>query len=106
MTQQNRERDSGKRGSDRKQSFGSSNMIWTLIAVAVAGLFAASLFGGSQEVQLSYSDLERLIRAAGERQDPSDPPGSSRSSPARRLTARRWSPDSARLTRSSSGPSK
>ena len=74
MTQKNKERDSGKRGSDRKQSFGGSNLIWTLIAVAVAGLFAASLFGGSQEVQLSYSDLERLIRAAGERQDPSDPP--------------------------------
>jgi len=65
MTQKNKDRDLGKRGGDRKQSFGGSNLIWTLIAVAVAGLFAASLFGGSQEVQLSYSDLERLIRAAG-----------------------------------------
>ncbi|NDH95343.1 MAG: hypothetical protein EBZ13_12605, partial [Planctomycetia bacterium] len=74
MTQKNKDRDLGKRGGDRKQSFGGSNLIWTLIAVAVAGLFAASLFGGSQEVQLSYSDLERLIRAAGERQDPSGPP--------------------------------
>ena len=48
MSQKNSERDSGKRGSDKKQSFGNSNLIWTLIAVAVAGLFAASLFGGSQ----------------------------------------------------------
>lgn len=69
MTQQLKDRDSGKRSGDSKQSFGGSNLIWSLIAVAVAGLFAASLFGSGQKVTLSYTDLERLIRAAGEQQD-------------------------------------
>jgi len=74
MTQQHKDRDPGKRGGDSKQSFGGSNLIWSLIAVAVAGLFAASLFGSGQEVALSYTDLERLIRAAGEQHDRAAPP--------------------------------
>ena len=74
MTHQPKDRDPGKRGNDRKQAFGGSNLIWSLIAVAVAGLFAASLFGSGQEVALSYTDLERLIRAAGEQQDQAAPP--------------------------------
>lgn len=73
MTQQHKDRDPGKRGGDSKQSFGGSNLIWSLIAVAVAGLFAASLFGSGQEVALSYTDLERLIRAAGEQHDRAAP---------------------------------
>ena len=67
MNQKNIEKDPGRRSSDRKQAFGGSNLVWSLIAVAVAGLFAASLFSTGQKVQLSYTDLERLIRAAGEK---------------------------------------
>ena len=44
MNQQNNDKDPGRRSGDRKQVFGGSNLIWSLIAVAVAGLFAASLF--------------------------------------------------------------
>ena len=74
MNQKNNEKDPGRRSGDRKQAFGGSNLIWSLIAVAVAGLFAASLFSTGQEVQLSYTDLERLIRAAGEEEDQSGSP--------------------------------
>ena len=74
MNQKNNEKDPGRRSGDRKQAFGGSNLIWSLIAVAVAGLFAASLFSNGQEVQLSYTDLERLIRVAGEEKDPSGSP--------------------------------
>ena len=35
------------------------------MAAGVAGLFALSLLGASPEIELSYSDLEKLIRAAG-----------------------------------------
>ena len=69
MNQKNNEKDPGRRSGDRKQAFGGSNLIWSLIAVAVAGLFAASLFSNGQEVRLSYTDLERLIRVAGEEKD-------------------------------------
>ena len=44
---------------------GGSNLVWSLIAAAVAGLFALSLLGTTPEVELSYSDLEKLIRATG-----------------------------------------
>ena len=74
MNQQNNEKDPGRRSGDRKQVFGGSNLIWSLIAVAVAGLFAASLFSNGQEVRLSYTDLERLIRVAGEEKDQSGSP--------------------------------
>ena len=74
MNQKNNEKDPGRRSGDRKQAFGGSNLIWSLIAVAVAGLFAASLFSNGQEVQLSYTDLERLIRVAGEEKNPSGSP--------------------------------
>jgi cell division protease FtsH len=56
---------SGKRGGDRRSSMGGSNLVWSLIAAAVAGLFALSLLGTTPEVELSYSDLEKLIRATG-----------------------------------------
>ena len=74
MNQKNIEKDPGRRSGDRKQAFGGSNLIWSLIAVAVAGLFAASLFSNGQEVRLSYTDLERLIRVAGEEKDQSGSP--------------------------------
>lgn len=74
MNQKNIEKDPGRRSSDRKQAFGGSNLVWSLIAVAVAGLFAASLFSTGQKVQLSYTDLERLIRAASEEEDQAGSP--------------------------------
>ena len=58
-------RDFPKRQADRKNSFGGANMVWSLIAVGVAGLFAMSLLATVPELSLSYSDLEHLIRAAG-----------------------------------------
>jgi len=51
------------RSADRKG--GNANLIWYLIAAGVAGLFVMSLLTGSGEVDISYSDLERLIRASG-----------------------------------------
>jgi len=54
-----------KRSSERRPAFGGSNLVWSLIAVAVAGLFALSLVNANPEIELSYSDLERLIRASG-----------------------------------------
>ena len=45
---------------------GGSNLVWSLIAVGVSGLFAMSLIGATAELELSYSDLEKLIRASGQ----------------------------------------
>ncbi|MFM8634988.1 MAG: ATP-dependent zinc metalloprotease FtsH [Planctomycetia bacterium] len=56
---------SGKRGTERRTPMGGSNLVWSLIAAAVAGLFAMSLLGTTPEVELSYSDLEKLIRVTG-----------------------------------------
>ena len=56
-----------KRQSDRKSPWGGSNLVWSLIAVGVAGLFAMSLVATPPEIELSYSDLEKLIRAADAR---------------------------------------
>ena len=55
----------GKRSADRRPGMGGSNLLWSLIAAGVAGLFAMSLISATPEVELSYSDLERLIRATG-----------------------------------------
>jgi len=60
-----KKRDSLKRSSERRPALGGSNLIWSLIAAGVAGLFAMSLIGVTPEIELSYSDLERLIQAAG-----------------------------------------
>jgi len=59
-----RKREPAKRPADRKPALGG-NLVWSLIAAAAASLFALSLIGSTPEVELSYSDLERLIRAAG-----------------------------------------
>ena len=56
-----------KRPADRKTPWGGANLVWSLIAVGVAGLFAMSLLAMPPELELSYSDLERLIRASGSR---------------------------------------
>jgi len=54
-----------KRQSDRKSPFGGTNLALSLLALAVAGLFAMSLLATQPELVLSYSDLEKLIRASG-----------------------------------------
>ncbi len=54
-----------KRSADRRPPLGGSNVVWSLIAVGVAGLFALSLLTANPEVELAYSDLEQLIRASG-----------------------------------------
>ena len=56
-----------KRQADRKMPWGGSNLVWSMIAVGVAGLFAMSLLTTTPELELSYSDLEKLIRASGQR---------------------------------------
>ena len=56
-----------KRSADRRPPLGGSNVIWSLIAVGVAGLFALSLLNANPEIELSYSDLERLIQASGQK---------------------------------------
>ena len=58
--------DPPKRPSDRRPSWAGPNLIWSLIAAAVAGLFAMSLINVTPDIEVSYSDLEKLIRAAGQ----------------------------------------
>ena len=62
-----KKRDTTKRPADRRQTFGGSNLLWSLIAAGVAGLFAMSLIGITPDVELSYSDLDKLIQASGEK---------------------------------------
>jgi cell division protease FtsH len=63
-----KKRESARRPADRKPAMGgSSNLLWSLIAAGVAGLFAMSLIGTPTEIELSYSDLERLIQSADRR---------------------------------------
>ena len=63
-----------KRSAERRPPLGGSNLVWSLIAVGVAGLFALSLVNANPEVELSYSDLERLIRASGRTEAAAPPP--------------------------------
>ena len=58
-------RDLSKRPLDRKPLGG--NLVWSLVAAGVASLFALSLVTTTPELQLSYTDLEKLIVAT--RQD-------------------------------------
>jgi len=58
--------DPAKRPSDRRPSWAGPNLIWSLIAAAVAGLFAMSLISVTPDIEVSYSDLEKLIHAAGQ----------------------------------------
>jgi cell division protease FtsH len=60
-----KKRDSAKRPAERRPNMGGSNLLWSLIAAGVAGLFAMSLIGVTPDIELSYSDLEKLIQAAG-----------------------------------------
>ncbi|MFM7250782.1 MAG: ATP-dependent zinc metalloprotease FtsH [Planctomycetaceae bacterium] len=67
-----KKRDLPKRQADRKSPFGGANLVLSLVAIAVAGLFAMSLLATQPELELSYSDLETLIRASGPRGGPRD----------------------------------
>jgi cell division protease FtsH len=58
-----KKRDLPRRPADRKPALGG-NLAWSLVAAGVASLFAVSLIGSSPELEISYSDLEKLIRAA------------------------------------------
>jgi len=60
-----KKKDAPRRGGDRKTA-GGGNLVWSLIAAGAIALFALSLVGTAPELELSYSDLERLIQAAGE----------------------------------------
>jgi cell division protease FtsH len=61
-------RETPKRPGDRRPALGG-NLVWSLIAAGAASLFALSLIGTTPDLELPYSDLERLIMAA-------DAPGS------------------------------
>ena len=63
-------RDIPKRAADRRPPLGGPNLLWSLIAAGVAGLFAMSLVSTTPEVEISYSDLERLIRLSGTQAGP------------------------------------
>jgi cell division protease FtsH len=58
-----KKRDQARRPPERKPALGG-NLVWSLLAVGVASLFAISLIGTTPELRISYSDLQRLIRAA------------------------------------------
>ncbi|MFM8283995.1 MAG: hypothetical protein ACKOCW_10625, partial [Planctomycetaceae bacterium] len=61
-----KKRDIPRRQVDRRSPWNNGNLLWSLIAVGVAGLFALSLLGTVPELELPYSDLVRLIRASGD----------------------------------------
>ncbi len=56
-------RETPKRPGDRRPALGG-NLVWSLIAAGAASLFALSLIGTTPDLELPYSDLERLIVAA------------------------------------------
>jgi cell division protease FtsH len=57
-----KKRDPSRRPTDRKPTLGG-NLVWSLMAVGVASLFAISLIGTTPELRISYTDLQRLVRA-------------------------------------------
>jgi cell division protease FtsH len=77
-----KKRDSAKRPAERRPNMGGSNLLWSLIAAGVAGLFAMSLIGVTPEIELSYSDLERLIQASGKQASGKQASGKQASGPA------------------------
>ena len=56
-------RETPRRQGDRRPTVGG-NVLWSLVAAGAASLFALSLLGTSPDLELSYSDLERLVVAA------------------------------------------
>jgi len=60
-----KKRDVSKRPPERRSGVGG-NLVWSLVAAGAASLFALSLIGTAPYVELSYSDLVRLIVAADE----------------------------------------
>ena len=76
-----KKRDTTKRPADRRTNMGGSNLLWSLIAAGVAGLFAMSLISATPEIELSYSDLEKLIQASGKQASGKQAPSFSASGP-------------------------
>jgi cell division protease FtsH len=70
-----KKRDVPKRPPDRRSGVGG-NLVWSLVAAGAASLFALSLLGSAPQLELSYSDLVRLVAAAGEPQGDEATPGS------------------------------
>jgi len=60
-----KKRDMPRRGADRRGPWNQGNLLWSIIAVGVAGLFALSLLGTVPELEISYSDLVRLVGMSG-----------------------------------------
>ena len=58
-----KKREGPRRSADRKPGL-AGGLLWSLVAAVVATLFALSLAGIQPELEISYSDLERLIAAA------------------------------------------
>lgn len=58
-----KKRENPKRVPDRKPAVGG-NLVWSLVAAGVASLFALSLVSVAPDLEISYSDLERLIAAS------------------------------------------
>ena len=56
-------RHSAKRSAEHRSGPGNG-VVWYLIAAGVASLFALSLVSTAPHLELTYSDLERLISAA------------------------------------------
>jgi cell division protease FtsH len=69
-----KKRDVPKRSPDRRSGVGG-NLVWSLVAAGAASLFALSLLGSTPQLELSYSDLVRLVAAAGEPQGDEAAPG-------------------------------
>ena len=63
-----KKRETPKRPADRKPALGG-NLVWSLAAAGVATLFAISLIGTVPELELSFTDLERLVLAVGREGD-------------------------------------
>ena len=58
-------RDIPRRTPDRRGPWNSGNLLWSVVAVGVAGLFALSLLGTVPELEIPYSDLVRLVGMSG-----------------------------------------
>ncbi|MFM7520114.1 MAG: ATP-dependent zinc metalloprotease FtsH [Planctomycetota bacterium] len=52
------------RSSDRRGPWNNGNLLWSLVVLGAAGLFALSLLGTVPELEVPYSDLVKLVRSA------------------------------------------
>jgi cell division protease FtsH len=86
-----KKRDPIKRPGDRRPGLGGSNLLWSLLAAVVAALFALSLVGAQPDIELSFSDLEKLIRVSARPvAGPAPAPDSPSDGPALNVNAVDW----------------